>query len=156
MPSTDPISILTADHDLVRDLFARLERDREADELLDELIEAIDQHTTLEQDVFYPAFHRAAAGGEHEHLYFEFIEEHGAVDTILAEIEPSELEPPVLRAKLKLAKELLLRHIEREENELFPLMRKLCSQAELDELGEQLEELADDGGGIRSRVSTAG
>jgi competence ComEA-like helix-hairpin-helix protein len=140
MPSYDPISLLKQDHERVRELLSLLERHDDPTELLEELAGTIKAHTLLEEEIVYPAFRDAAADSEHEHLYFESLEEHGLVSGVLAELEAEELEPPVLMAKIKVAKDLVVHHLDEEEGQLFPLMRTLCSAEQLSELGQDIAE----------------
>ena len=140
MPDNDPISILTSDHERVRKLFARLEREEPTLELVDMLAEMLEQHTEIEEDIFYPAFLEAAEQSEHEHMYYEAIEEHDLVDTVMAELDPETLDPPVLLAKVKVLKDLVLHHLDEEENQLFPIVRKLCSEEQLSQLGDRVQE----------------
>jgi len=51
---------------------------------------------------------------------------------------------PVLKAKLELLQELVLRHIEEEEQQLFPLARELLSDDQLRELGDEIQALHDE------------
>lgn len=143
MPDNDPISILMADHEDLRALFSQLEREPNDSATIEELAIAIEQHTLLEEQIFYPAFREVAVEQDLEHMVYEAIEEHDLVDTVIAELEPDQLDLPVLKAKLKVLQELVLHHVEKEEQQLFPLARKLLGEDRLAELGEAIRALHD-------------
>src|SRR5262245_64031581 len=92
----DAISLLKADHVKVRSLLRDLEQSTErATTKREELLEAIERelkiHTTIEEEIFYPAFRNAAEKKEDRKLYFEAIEEHHVVDTVLPELKAPDL-----------------------------------------------------------------
>lgn len=143
MPKQDAISILEQDHARVRTLFAELKKNSDDDQreaLLEELAIEIQSHTTLEEDIFYPAFRDAVSGRKEEQLYFEALEEHGLVDYVLPQVEQEERGSPTFLAKCKVLEDLVMHHLQEEENRLFPLVRKVMSADQMSELAEELEE----------------
>src|SRR3954467_15149993 len=83
----DAISLLKQDHKKVRQLLKRFESDG-TEELLGEIENELKIHTTIEEEIFYPAFHAAVEGSEDkERLYYEALEEHHVVDLVLPEIK---------------------------------------------------------------------
>src|SRR5262245_60325301 len=65
----DAIALLTADHAAVRELLGELEKaamkqGQEAETLLDTIEAALKIHTTIEEEIFYPAFREAASRKE--------------------------------------------------------------------------------------------
>lgn len=149
MPNQDPIKILEQDHQRVRSLFEQIQKaagteggDSESEELVEELIDTIQNHTTIEEEIFYPAFQQAVRGKGEERLYFESMEEHHVVDMVMPEVEESAQEGDgmTFAAKVKVLKDIVMHHIEEEENDLFPKVRKVMKAAELRELGERMTE----------------
>src|SRR5262245_43984354 len=89
---TDAISILKGDHNRVRQLLRRLENttDRattQRNDLLSEIENEVQIHTTVEEKIFYPAFKEAVRSKSDRELYFEAIEEHHVVDLVMPEIK---------------------------------------------------------------------
>jgi hemerythrin superfamily protein len=139
----DAIALLKQDHKNVRALLKKLESAEEGDERL-ELFSQIENelkvHTQIEEEIFYPAFHRAAEGDKDEHLYYEALEEHHVVDMVLPEVQNTDENSDEFAAKAKVLKDLVEHHAEEEETEMFPKARKLMDSSELKELGQQLEQ----------------
>lgn len=140
------IELLKADHQTVKDILGQLSDSSERavkkrTELLRKLEMEITLHTSLEEELLYPAF-KQAGGKEEAKLYYEAKEEHRAVDSlVLPDLKVTDPSTPEFSGRLKVVKELLEHHIEEEEGELFPKARKLLGKQALDELGEQMETL---------------
>src|ERR1700723_789349 len=85
--SMDATSLLIADHNRVKGLFARYKdaADGEESHRLASLIAAeLAVHTTIEEKVFYPAVHEMS--GQLAGMVEEALEEHHVVDVLLKEI----------------------------------------------------------------------
>lgn len=141
----DAIAQLKADHTKVRALLGELEKTSEKattrrEELLQEIERELKIHSTIEEDVFYPAFREAAEKKDDRKLYYEAVEEHHVVDTVLPEIKETDPSTEVFAAKAKVLKDLVEHHAEEEETEMFPRARKLMNREELLRLGDQLAQ----------------
>jgi hemerythrin superfamily protein len=137
------LDLLIADHNRVRGLFARFtaavdDGDVAAmSDLAATIAEELHVHTTIEEDVFYPAVHDT--DDEIASTVDEGLEEHHVVDVLLAEI--AELEPGSDQwiAKMTVVIENVEHHAEEEETELFPPLRNEMGTDRLESLGDQLE-----------------
>ncbi len=141
----DAIALLKQDHEKVRELLDDLEKAAmddggEAETLLETIEAELRVHTTIEEEIFYPAFREAASKKDDTKLYYEAVEEHHVVDLVLPEIEKGEAGSPEFAAKAKVLKDLVEHHAEEEEKEMFPRARKLMDKDELVTLGEQLAQ----------------
>jgi hemerythrin superfamily protein len=136
------LTLLKQDHNNVESLFKRFEAldDDPAEKLAlrDKIIEHLAVHAAVEEQVFYPAVREASS--EAEETVLESLEEHHVVKWTLSELE--KLAPAAERfdAKMKVLIESVRHHVEEEENELFPEVRKLVPATRLDELGEAMEK----------------
>jgi len=140
----DAITVLTADHERMRQLLHQLENADAAfadkrEELLGLIEVELKVHTQIEEQLFYPAFRQAAHGGEDRKLYYEALEEHHVVDLVLPEIREADPRSNEFAAKAKVLKDLVEHHAEEEESEMFRRARKLISRKDLARLGEELE-----------------
>ncbi len=140
------IELLKDDHKTVKAILQRLgETTERAVKTRSELLQKIEiellVHTTLEEEIFYPAY-QAAGGKEQAVMSSEAREEHRTVDALvlpdLKQTAPSSIE---FSGRAKVLKELLEHHIEEEEKEMFPQAAKLLGKQKLQELGEQMEAL---------------
>jgi hypothetical protein len=109
------------------------------DRLLRQVEQGLKTHTKLEEELFYPAFRDVAATSRDLRLYYEAREEHHAVDTVLPEVSgASRSRPEVFAARVKVLTEMVERHADEEETDMFPRARALIPAAELRRLGEEM------------------
>ncbi|MGI8809638.1 MAG: hemerythrin domain-containing protein [Acidimicrobiales bacterium] len=139
----DAVSLLTADHNRVRGLFARFQTAEEADdtvqmmELAAKIIVELEVHATIEEEIFYPAIQ--GADEELKDTVDEGIEEHHVAKTLMEEIKTLTPEDDAWVAKMKVLIESVEHHAGEEEEEMFPETRKNFDKAALEGLGTQLE-----------------
>ncbi|HET7788845.1 MAG TPA: hemerythrin domain-containing protein [Myxococcales bacterium] len=138
----DAIELLKNQHDEAKALFRKIESANEGDKgvLFDELADALAVHAAIEEKHFYPATRSART----EELLEEAVEEHLSVKRMIAdllELEPSDAQ---FDAKISVLKEQVEHHVEEEEGELFPKVKKMLSQDELDDLGVVMEDMGDE------------
>lgn len=135
----DAIALLKQDHEKVRTLLGSLERatgPRRA-KLLAQIDRELKVHTTIEEEIFYPAFREAATKKDDQVMVYEAVQEHHMVDLALPEAGEGENNED-LRAKAKVVKELVEHHADEEEDDMFPRARKLFGREELRALGERM------------------
>jgi hemerythrin superfamily protein len=137
-PSKDAIALLKADHRQVETWFEQFEKARTDDRkaaLASDICNALTVHTTIEEEIFYPAF---LAATEDKDLHHEAEIEHDAAKKLIAEIEASGPEDDYFDAKLKVLSEMIKHHVKEEEQPggMFAEARK--SDMDLDALGEQM------------------
>ncbi|MFE5494404.1 hemerythrin domain-containing protein [Streptomyces virginiae] len=138
----DAIVLLRDDHKTVEKLFKRFEKTEDDDlaerrSIADEVIEELTVHAWIEERVFYPAA-REAAPDTTDHI-LESIEEHHAVVWMLSELKDMDPADERFKAKMSVLMENVRHHVEEEEKEWFPDVRKAMGRNRLAEIGEQLE-----------------
>jgi hemerythrin-like domain-containing protein len=144
-PAVDAIALLKADHKVVKDLLTELTESssravKKRGDLLKEIQTNLKAHTTIEEEIFYPAF-KAAGKKEEEKMYFEALEEHRAAeDLVLPDLLNTDPATEQFSGRAKVLKELIEHHIEEEETEMFKDAKKLLSKEQLTELGAQMEQ----------------
>ena len=138
-PPLDAIALLKEDHKTVMGLLESLERATGArrTKLLGQIQQELEVHTTIEEEIFYPAYREAARKKDDQTMYYEAVEEHGVVKTFLPDAGSGENNEE-LKAKAKVLKELVEHHAEEEEKEMFPRARQVMERDELRELGERM------------------
>lgn len=141
----DAIQLLKSDHQEVKGLLEELaETTARAVKRRAELIETIQTklhaHTTIEEEIFYPAY-RDAGGKEQEKMYYEALEEHRAAeDLVLPDLFKTKPDSEKFSGRAKVLKELIEHHIEEEEEELFKQAKHLLDKTQLQALGETMAE----------------
>jgi hemerythrin superfamily protein len=137
----DAIRVLTEDHRHVEELFARFEKTgdgahKRRQDLVQRITEALSVHASIEEEIFYPAARRfVAAAGD---TVLEALEEHHLVKLTLAELEVMDPGHERYGAKVMVLIENVRHHIEEEEGQLFPAVRKSLDTAQLREIGGEL------------------
>jgi len=154
----DAISMLKADHEKVRGLLAQLESSSERstsrrEALLQEIAHAVEIHTTIEEEIFYPAYRDAVKKKDDKKLYQEALEEHHVVELVMPEIEETDPSTEVFAAKAKVLKDVIEHHADEEEKEMFPRAKKVLEKEELRELAERMEARKAELEGMRSDES---
>lgn len=141
----DAIKLLKADHVEMRDLLGQLEKStsraaKKRQALLTEIEAKLKAHTTIEEEIFYPAFKEARLKSDDDKIYFEALEEHRAAgDLVLPDLLKTDPTSEQFSGRAKVLKELVEHHADEEETEMFPRAKKLLDKDELADLGERLE-----------------
>ncbi len=139
----DAITLLKQDHKTVEGLFKRFEKAGEnahktKRDIADKIVEELSVHAAIEEQVFYPAVREAVP--DEEDTVLESLEEHHVVKWLLSEIDGMSPEAERFDAKVTVLIENVRHHVEEEETELFPEVRKAVGRKELGELGDAMEK----------------
>jgi hemerythrin-like domain-containing protein len=140
----DAIALLKKDHDTVRGLLGDLEKSAmrggpKAQKLVTQIDKELEIHTTIEEEIFYPAFRDAVRSKDDKMMYFEALEEHHVVKLVMPEVKEDGMALEEFAAKAKVLKELVEHHADEEEKEMFPEARKVLSREELKDLGDRMQ-----------------
>jgi len=138
------IALLAADHRNVEDIFERLEElsdddsaSKEKRELCRNLVRELSVHTTIEEAIFYPAVKRSV--GEAKELVLQSLEQHDIVKWELHALESTDVTDVRLNARIRVLRDLVMAHVEREESDLFPMVEQSFGVAQLEKLGDELQ-----------------
>ncbi len=140
----DAITLLTADHNRVRGLFARWQEAHEGEDqelmqtLAQEIFTELQVHTTIEEEIFYPRV--KDANDEVSELVDEGYEEHHVAKTLMEEMQTLEPGSDQWVAKMTVLIEAVEHHAEEEESEMFPQLRSACGPDVLEPMVGELEE----------------
>src|SRR5258707_370640 len=130
----DAISLLTADHEKVQDLFRQFEALKDADDarsgqqrqrIVAAACAELTVHTTLEEEIFYPAVRAAIDDAD---LMNEAQVEHDGAKALIEQLGNMTAKNEMFNAKFTVLSEYVNHHIKEEQSELFPQARS----AELD------------------------
>jgi len=142
--SSDAIVLLKADHKEVKGVFKQFQQAGEdatakKGDLVKKMIELLTIHTYLENELIYPEVRRQLPDIEDDIL--ESYEEHHVADVLCLELSTMSADHERFDAKTTVLIENVLHHIEEEEQEWFPQVRKGLSRKQLSELGERMLEM---------------
>jgi hemerythrin superfamily protein len=141
------LEILKQDHQKVKGLFqevAHVSDTSKRKDLFNKIDTELEMHAHIEETVFYPAIE------DHEELkdmVAEALEEHEEAKTLLGELEELGADSHEFGSKLQRLIEAVEHHVEEEEGEMFPKVREVFEEDELEQLGQDLESAK----GIRHR-----
>lgn len=133
------LAILKEEHALVKGLFDQFEKETEESPAAgkataDKICMELTRHAEMEEKIVYPKLK-----AEDEDLYFEAQEEHHVAKMLIAEIEAMKPDG-VWRAKVTVLAENVRHHIEEEETEGFPELKK-AGAADLEAMGKAWEQM---------------
>lgn len=136
----DALELLHEDHAKVKELFEEAEgteNQKEKKRIFEEINSELETHARIEETVFYPAMQKHQ---ELKDMVRESLEEHKQIKALLKQIHNLKSDSEKFDSKLQVLIEDVEHHAEEEEEgKMFPKIRKICSQEELDELGTELE-----------------
>ena len=144
MPNTngsiDAVELLTQQHREVEEMFERFEKmtDRakvSKKKLADEICNALIMHTTIEEEIFYPATREASE--DTEYMVDEAVVEHASAKDLIAQILEMDPGDDLYDAKVKVLSELVEHHVEEEEKEMFPKTKQL--KLDMQALGQEMK-----------------
>jgi hemerythrin superfamily protein len=133
--NVDATQLLTKQHRKVEGIFKKLERKHpDAEALLPELANDLAAHMAIEQELFYPAINKVD-----ESLVLESYEEHALAEVALKRLLATDPEDDAFKARVTALKELIMHHVEEEEKELFPKVKKALGEVALRDLGKRMK-----------------
>jgi len=141
MKATD---FLKKQHREVMKLFKEVEKaeaPRERKRLMTDIASHLKVHTTIEEEIFYPAV-KEIGTEKAEEMMLEAVEEHHVVDLVLEELPQVDPAADTFEAKMTVLRELIEHHVEEEQDEIFPMAERKLGKERISELGERLEERA--------------
>jgi hemerythrin superfamily protein len=138
--SMDALELLKEDHQKVKELFEQAEGtqdQKQKTKIFSQIQSELETHARIEESVFYPAMEKHE---ELKDMVLESIEEHRQIKTLLKEIDNLKSDSEKFDPKLKVLMENVEHHAEEEEEgKMFPKVRQICSEEDLEELGQELE-----------------
>lgn len=124
----DAIEMLTADHKKVKDIFKQFEKLKEEDgaeeekaALAQQVCNELKIHTQIEEEIFYPAVREAI---DDDDLMDEAEVEHTGAKDLIEQLEAMQPSDDLYDAKVTVLGEEVEHHVEEEEGEMFPKVKK--------------------------------
>ena len=135
----DAVALLKADHRQVSDWFEHFESSRSAakkQKLATDICNALSVHTTIEEEIFYPAF---LAATKDQDMHHEAIVEHDGAKHLIAQIRASTPADEYFDSQVHVLSEMIKHHVKEEEQKdgMFAEAKK-AKTMDLVALGQQL------------------
>lgn len=142
--ASNAISMLTDDHKKVKKLFKDFEKlkekgdaaDKEA--LVEQICAELTVHAEIEEEVFYPAAREAI---DDDDLMNEAEVEHASAKDLVQQLQATDSSDPAYDAKVTVLGEYVNHHVEEEEKQMFPKVKK--AKLDLESLGEEIATLKE-------------
>lgn len=131
------IDLLLSQHRAVEKLFSKIEKASSASakaDLFEEIADSLAVHAAIEEHHFYPAVKAKRT----EDILLEALEEHLGIKRVIADLLKVEPSDETFDAKIKVLKEQVEHHVEEEETDLFPKVRKLFDADQLEGIGQEM------------------
>ena len=137
------LKILKKDHSTVQTLFSKFDRAgktayEKKGELFEKIRRELQLHSRAEEEIFYPAL--KAMNGEGRRLISAAVQEHKEVNELLTQISRLKSNDKNFDEKMETLIENVDHHVDEEEGEIFQFAEENCSEQQLEELGNQIEE----------------
>ena len=133
----DAIALLKADHRKVEELFEKFEKAKSSSvktALVEQICTELSVHTTIEEEIFYPA----CTGQIEDDTLTEAYVEHDGAKVIIAELLASSPDNEFYDSKVKVLSEMIKHHVKEEE------MRSEGMFAQAREAGLDMDALAEE------------
>jgi hemerythrin-like domain-containing protein len=130
--------MLRAEHRMVDALFEEFmatESNARRRDIATKVVSALRAHTTIEEEIFYPALRRKLEDEEPIECAYE---EHGIAKRLLDELDGMKASDAGFSAKFKVLAESVRHHVREEESEILPQAES--SELDLEALGEEMRE----------------
>lgn len=134
------IDLLEKDHREVKSLFRKYDKlvqseagGEERQALAQQICQELKIHTQIEEEIFYPAAREALPEGD---LVDEATVEHASAKDLIAQIEGDGPDAPLYDAKVTVLGEYINHHVQEEEKEMFPKIRR---RMDIKEVGARLQ-----------------
>jgi hemerythrin superfamily protein len=137
---TDAVALLKADHRQVEDWFAQFSKSKSTSkkqQLADKICDALTVHTTIEEEIFYPAFLDAT---QDKDMHHEAVVEHDGAKKLIAEIQSMSASDDYFDAKVTVLSEMIKHHVKEEEQAGGMFAEAKKSDLDLHSLGTQLRD----------------
>ncbi len=133
------IELLESQHREVESLFSKIEKARTSaskTKLFEQIADKLAVHAAIEEHHFYPAVKEKRT----EDILLESLEEHLAIKRVLADLLDLDAGDETFDAKLKVLKEEVEHHVGEEESDLFPKVRAVIDEDQLEAIGQEMSD----------------
>src|SRR5262245_39962312 len=136
--------VLRNDHEGLKTMFDQFKKPSSArangkKELFDEIRRELLIHSRMEQEIFYPALSGTSSARAAE-LVENAEHDHRAMEKLLQELNVMSGSDKNFETKMTLLMDMVVRHIDMEEEEMFDEARKNLPEFRLEELGLEIED----------------
>jgi hemerythrin superfamily protein len=135
--------LISLDHDVIRSLYTEFKRSLPVDrpKYANEFIRRVAIHSHAEEIIVYPALEARLVRGTEAAAHCR--QEHLQAKHELYRLDKMNPNQPGFEAQMDRVMETLNHHMEEEEQEIFPQLKRSCWEHEMISLGEQFQRIKD-------------
>jgi iron-sulfur cluster repair protein YtfE (RIC family) len=137
--NTNAVQLLIDDHNRVKGLFQDFQSATDAgqkQQIADQVLMELEVHTTLEEEIFYPAL-REHGDAQDKDLVAEASDEHAGAKELIERLRGMTPEDPQFTTLFQQLQEEVAHHLQEEETEMLPKAQEELV-GRLDALGEEM------------------
>jgi hemerythrin superfamily protein len=135
----DALTLLKHDHDEVKKLFSQFEKAKESAkqlQLCQQVCMELTIHAQIEEQSFYPEVRKLP---DLEDMVLESLEEHRQAKELIAKLQGMRAGDDHLEPDMKVLKEDIEHHVQEEEKDMFPKVKKAMGNDRLEQMGKTLK-----------------
>ncbi|MGE3334184.1 MAG: hemerythrin domain-containing protein [Rhodospirillaceae bacterium] len=137
------VKMLEDDHSKVDKLFKKFEKLKKAEDearyaLVPQICSMLKVHMSLEEELLYPTAHEVM--GDDADMVDEAQVEHASGKQLITDLERMDTDEHLFDAKVKVLGEYINHHVEEEEDEFFPKLKKKADD-QFDGVFGQMQEM---------------
>jgi hemerythrin superfamily protein len=138
--AVDAVEMLKKQHREVESLFEKFESlganaKSAKQSTFEKIADALAIHASIEEKHFYPAVKAKRT----EDILLEALEEHLGIKRVIADLLKVDSSDETFAPKVKVLKEQVQHHVEEEESDLFPKVRKILDKSELEQIAAAMQ-----------------
>ncbi|HEU0166438.1 MAG TPA: hemerythrin domain-containing protein [Chloroflexota bacterium] len=135
------LGLLHHDHEEVEKMLEEFEKAKgqEQMELARRICMELTIHALLEEQSFYPLI--MEMGAEFKDMVLEAHEEHRQVKELIGMLEGSRPTEERFEPRMKVLMDDVLHHVQEEEKQLFPKLKKQVNKTRMEQWGQELEQV---------------
>ena len=116
---SDITKVLRDDHARVKRLFLRASQEAENLDIALDVCDELTIHATIEEEIVYPALRELNSS-----MADESEDDHEEAKELISEIEDLDPDDPAIEGMMLQLKKAVMRHVEKEEKTVFPVLEK--------------------------------
>jgi len=138
MASTNPVQMLKDDHEKVRTLFRQFESadGDKRQQIADQLFMELEVHTSIEEEIFYPAMRSAGDAQDKEEVAHAY-EEHAGAKQLMQQLRGMPASDQQFMTMWQQLRKDVEHHAHEEETEMLPKAEQELG-GQMDRLGQEM------------------
>lgn len=138
---TNPLELLRSEHEEIKSLYAKYapEIPERREEISGQIFKNLRAHSALEEEFFYPAL-EAFGTDTARTMAAKNLAEHKTIKDLAQELTDLDPEDPDYNPKFSVLMQIAEKHMQEEEDEVFPEVEEYLGLANMEQMAQRMEE----------------